>query len=86
MDEQKELTKTIESPGGDVIELIQHSDYHHWIYFNGVCTDARYPRHHPAAKYEEIYSIFENFSYGESVYNKKRIQRFFKELIPEYFL
>lgn len=68
------------------IEFIKHQDLHYWIYFNGVMTDAMFPRHLNFNTYMKPYQIYDNLWFGKSKYNEKKVKKFFMNLIPEHFL
>lgn len=83
---QEHLALTLENKSGNVLEFIRHQDHNYWIYYNGVLTDARYPRHEKFHKNMKRIKIYNNIWYGQSKYNRKKLRRFFMELIPEHFL
>jgi len=83
--EQVELVLTLQYKK-NIIEFIKHADHHDWLYHNGQITDIRYPRHLSSLKYTKHAEIYEGLVYGCSNYNKQKIQNFFAQIIPEYFL
>lgn len=84
---QEYLNRTLES-NGDVIEFITHQDGDKWIYFNGSKTDVKFPLDKKNKNFKRMrpYNIYKHLRYGVSEYNKKRIKRFFMNLVPEEFL
>ena len=68
------------------LEFIRHQDLHYWVYYNGVKTDARFPRHENFNKNMGHYEMFQKIWFGQSTYNKRVITKFFQNIVPEEFL
>ena len=68
----------------NTIEFIQHEDYHYWLYYNGTLTDTYFPRHLEYTK--DLKELYDELRFGSSRYNRKRIESFFADINPEYFI
>ena len=70
----------------DTIELIKHKDYHLHLYFNGQLLDVIHPRSCDLYQDTSVVEIYKDLVFGESRFNKSRVQDFFQKVIPEHFL
>lgn len=91
---QEALHLTIEDKKGNTIEFISHQDLHYWLYFNGVMLDVNLPRHVAEGIVREFKGngkqaydkLISNLWFGKSKYNRKKVDKFFVALAPEFYI